>query len=203
MKRSLFFNYSREERFWNWFFKHQETYYHEIENLEIREEIFDNLSNELDKVHKGLVFEFSKIHENGIREFTISADGVKDLFPIVEQLVKKATKMDNWQFHAFRQRLQNDTIELLYKDFKISYADLYFRYQDGGYGNVGIELNIKNFDESSQMKNAIYILLDCLIGEYDVTVGIDCIEWVKLDESNIDKLYPITYLRTLLDSKKN
>ena len=80
---------------------------------------------------------------------------------------------------------------------------LYFRYQDGEYGNIGIELNIRDFDGNGQSQNAIYILLDGLIGEYDITMGIDWIEWVKLDESNIENLNPITQLRTLIDSKKD
>jgi|GEM_PF-3922813 hypothetical protein len=57
---SLFNKTPNEDKFWNWFSKHQETYYNEIENLEIREKIFNNLSTELKKVHQDLVFEFSQ-----------------------------------------------------------------------------------------------------------------------------------------------
>ena len=200
---SLFNKTPKEDKFWNWFSKNQETYYNEVENLEIREKIFNDLSTELKKVHQDLVFEFSPIHESGIREFTISAEGIKEVFPIVEQLVEKAPKIKNWQFNAFRQRIPGDEFEIQYGDFKIGYSDIYFRYQDGEYGKLGIELNIRNFDDSGQSKNAIYILLDGLIGEYDITMGIDWIEWVKLDESNIETLNPITSLRTLIDQKKN
>ncbi|MGG8497082.1 hypothetical protein ACQY1Q_11730 [Tenacibaculum sp. TC6] len=199
----LFNKQSKEEKFWNWFSKHQNTYYTEIENLKIREKIFNDLSTELKKVHHDLVFEFSPIHENGIREFTISAEGIKELFPIVTNLVKKAPKIENWQFNAFRQRIPGDEFEIQYGDFKIGYSDIYFRYVDGEYGKIGIELNIRDFDNSGQSKNAIYILLDGLIGEYDITMGIDWIEWVKLDESKVKNLNPIISLRTLLDQKKN
>ena len=200
---SLFNKQSKEDQFWNWFSKHQSTYYNEIENLEIREKIFNELSIELKKVHHDLVFEFSPIHENGEREFTISGEGIKELFPIVEELVENAPKIDSWKFNAFRQRIPGDEFEIQYGDFKIGYSDIYFRYQDGEYGNIGIELNIRDFDVNGQSQNAIYILLDGLIGEYDITMGIDWIEWVKLDESNIENLNPITQLRTLIDSKKD
>lgn len=96
-----------------------------------------------------------------------------------------------------------ETNEIQYGDFRISYSDIYFRYVDGEYGEIGIELNIRDFDDSGQSKNAIYILLDGLIGEYDITMGIDWIEWVKLDETNIENLNPITILRTLIDQKKD
>ena len=199
---SLFNKQPKEDKFWSWFYKNQETYYSVIENLEIRERIFNNLSTELKKVHQDLVFEFSPIHENGIREFTVSAEGIKELFPIVENLIKKAPEIKNWQFNAFRQRIPGDEFEIQQGDFKIGYSDIYFRYVDGEYGKLGIELNIRDYDENGQTQNAIYILLDGLIGEYDITMGIDWIEWVKLEESNIENLNPITSLRTLIDQKK-
>ena len=46
---SIFNKESKEEKFWNWFEKNQETYYSEIENLEIREKIFNELSKNLKK----------------------------------------------------------------------------------------------------------------------------------------------------------
>lgn len=198
----LFNKQLKEDKFWSWFSKNQETYYNEIENLEIREKIFNNLSTELKKVHQDLVFEFSPIHENGIREFTVSAEGIKELFPIVENLIKKAPEIKNWQFNAFRQRIPGDEFEIQYGDFKIGYSDIYFRYVDGEYGKLGIELNIRDYDGKGQTQNAIYILLDGLIGEYDITMGLDWIEWVKLEESNIENLNQITSLRTLIDQKK-
>lgn len=203
MSFSLFNKQSKEDQFWNWFSKSQDTFYHEIENLDVRDEIFTDLTGELKKIHQDLVFEFSPIHENGIREFTISAEGVKDLFLFVERLVEKAPEMKNWQFNAFRQRIPGDDLQIQYGDLSIGYSDIYFRYQDGKYGEIGIELNIRDFDENPQTQNAIYILLDGLIGEYDITLGLDWIEWVKLDESNIENLNPITSLRRLIDEKKS
>ncbi|MCF8713742.1 hypothetical protein JM658_02795 [Joostella atrarenae] len=200
---SLFTKQTKEDKFWNWFAKNQKVYYDEIENLEIRERIFSELSTELKKINQDLVFEFSPIYKNGIREFTVSAEGIKDLFPTVEKLIEKAPEIKNWQFNAFRQRIPGDDIHIQYGDFKIGYSDIYFRYIDGQYGKLGIELNISDYDGNNQTKNAVYILLDGLIGEYDITMGIDWIDWVKLDESNIENLNPITSLRTLIDQKKN
>ena len=192
---------SKEEKFWNWFSKNQKEYYEQVENLEIREELFDKLSTELHKIHSDLVFEFSPIHENGIREFTISADGIEEIFPVVNKLIEKSPKLEKWQFNAFRQRVPGDEIELNFGDFKIGYDDIYFRFAEDE-GKLGIELNIRDFNDEAQKKNAIYILLDSLIGEYDVTMKIGWIDWVKLDEENIEKLNPLISLRTLIDKRK-
>ena len=195
---SIFNKESKEEKFWNWFEKNQETYYSEIENLEIREEIFNELTKNLKKVNEDLVFEFSPIHENNVREFTISAEGMKELFPIVEKLIEKAPKLKNWKFNAFRQRIPGDEFEIQYGDLKISYSDIYYRSENDN-GKLGIELNIKNYDDEAQTQNAIYILLDGLIGEYDVTTKIGWIEWVKLNENEMENLKPIIELRNEID----
>lgn len=195
---SIFNKESKEEKFWNWFEKNQETYYSEIENLEIREQIFDELTKNLKKVNKDLVFEFSPIHENNVREFTISAEGMKELFPIVEKLIEKAPKLKNWKFNAFRQRIPGDDFEIQYGDLKIGYSDIYYRSENDN-GKLGIELNIKDYNGNGQTQNAIYILLDGLIGEYDVTTKIGWIEWVKLDKNEIKNLKPIIELRNEID----
>ncbi len=194
----LFLNFikeSKEEKFWNWFEKNQETYFNDIENLEIRDKIFDELSENLKQVNQDLVFEFSPKRENNIREFTISADGIEKIFPIVQKLIKKAPKLKNWKFNAFRQPTPgNDEFEIKYGDLKIGYSDIYYRSKNDN-GKLGIELNIRNYDGKGQTQNAIYILLDNLIGEYDVTTKIGWIEWIKLSESEITNLKPLTELR--------
>ncbi|WP_396197689.1 hypothetical protein [Flavobacterium sp.] len=195
---SIFNKESKEEKFWNWFEKNQETYYSEIENLEIREQIFDELTKNLKKVNEDLVFEFSPIHENNVKEFTISAEGMKELFPIVEKLIEKAPKLKNWKFNAFRQRVPGDDFEIQYGDLKIGYSDIYYRSENDN-GKLGIELNIKDYNGNGQTQNAIYILLDGLIGEYDVTTKIGWIEWVKLDKNEIKNLKPIIELRNEID----
>lgn len=195
---SIFNKETKEEKFWKWFEKNQKTYYSEIENPEIREKIFNELSKNLKKINEELVFEFSPIHENNIREFTISAEGIEDLFPIVEKLIEKASKLKNWKFNAFRQRIPGDEFKIQYGDLKIGYSDIYYRSKDDN-GKLGIELNIKNFDGKGQTQNAIYILLDGLIGEYDVTTKIGWIEWVKLNENEKENLKPIIELRNEID----
>ena len=192
---------SKEEKFWNWFVDNQEIYFKETTNIELREKIYDDLINNLKKVNADLVFEFSPVNKNGVREFTISADGILDLFPIVESLIKKAPKHKNWKFNAFRQRIPGDEFEIQYNDFKIGYSDIYFKSENDN-GKLGIELHIKDFNGKAQSKNAIYIVLDNLIGEYDVTTKIGYIEWLKLDEKNSQHLKPIIELRKIVDKNK-
>ena len=195
------FKSNPDEDFWKWFAKNEKFIYENVENKDKQEKLFDDISSRLHKIDENLVFEFSPIHENNIREFSISADGIKESFPAVENLIAKSPKIKNWQFNAFRQRVPGDDLTLDFGKFKIGYDDIYFRHSTSN-NELGIELNIRNYDESAQMQNAIYVLLDGLLGEYDVTMNIDWIEWVKLDENNIENLDKLTELRYLIDSRK-
>ena len=199
----MFFNKKdKESKFWNWFVENQEYYYNQIENVNEKDALFKALSKKLKKINSDLVFEFSPIHENGIRELTISADGISSCFVDVENLVKQSPTIQNWKFNAFRQPLMNDSLSITYCNLSIGYSDIFFRYQDGMYGELGIELNIRNYSNLPEYQSAVYILLDTLIGEYDTTKGIDWIEWVKLDETKIDQLLPFVSLRDIVNQKK-
>jgi len=192
---------NKEDKFWNWFIKNEEYIYKNVDNLELRDAIFDNITEHFQEIDENLTFEFSPIHENGIREFSISADGIEESFSVVNKMISKSPKLKNWQFYSFRQRIPGDELSINYGDYKIGYHDIYFTYSTDN-DELGIELFARNFDDSGEMKNAIYILLDGLIGEYDVTVNINWIEWKKLEEENIQNLQPLINLRKVIDHRK-
>jgi len=192
----------KQQKFWEWFSKNQEKLYNtELQNHDLQNQYFNELSDELGKIHPDLVFEFTPIQENKIKEFTISADGIEELFPIVISLIDKAPNIDKWKISAFRQRIAGDGLAIKFGELSIGYDDMYFRYIEEN-GKLGIELNIRHYTEEPMMQNAIYILLDSLIGEYDVVTKIDWIDWVKLNENDIENLAPIKDLKVLIDRRK-
>ena len=198
---SFFSSKTDEQKFWEWFQKNEKRYYENVDDIQKREILFDELLEELHKVHPELTFEISPKNEEGIRDLTISADGMKEYFPAVTKLVEFAPAISNWKVYAFRQRIPGEDLKIDYDDFSIAYSDIFFRYGNEG-EKIGLELHIRNFDESARIKNAIYILLDSLIGEYDTETKIDWIDWKKLDESDTSILFEFYELRELVDSKK-
>ncbi len=193
---------TKEEKFWVWFSKNNSIYYNQFLGTDSTSPLYQKLNTELTKVNKELTWEFSPVMENGIREITISADGIKEFFPAVESLVQAAPEISNWKINAFRQRIPGDDIRINYGDFSISYSDIFFKYADEG-EKIGIELYIKDFEKNGHKQNAIYILLDGLIGEYDTETTIGWIDWKKLNESETDFLFKFYELRELVDRKKN
>jgi hypothetical protein len=194
------FGSNPKSEFWKWFIKHQEELFHFESN---QDSLFNQLGTKLKNVNPNLVFEFGPIR-NGMREFCISADGIKDVFPAVIDLIEKAPDLPNWEFYSFRQRVPGDSIVIKMGDVELGYDDIYFRYgEDEGGEKMGIELNIRNYDpEKKVIKSAAFILLDGMIGEYDMETRISWIDFVKLDEENIEQLYPLVKLRDLVDLLK-
>lgn len=189
------------DEFWSWFVANEAYVFHNIENEKTQGEIFDNISMRLSNIDENLSFEFSPIHPDGTRELMISAEGITESFPAVIELIKRSPKINNWKFLAFRKRVEGDNFSIQYGEYDISYNDIFFRYSTAN-DQLGIELNIRNFDESGEMKNAIYILLDGLLGEYDVAMKIDWIEWIKLDVANEDNLIKLIDLQDIVDNRK-
>ena len=194
-------NKTKEQKFWEWFSKNNLTYYNQVDGIDSSKPMFKELTRELSKVNRELTWEFSPVKETGIRELTISADGMKEYFPVVKKLVKAAPEIPKWKINTFRQRIPGDDLEIKYDDFSISYSDIFFKYANEG-EKIGIELFIRDFDGNGHKQNAIYVLMDGLIGEYDTETIIDWIEWEKLDESDTDGLFKFYELRELVDKKK-
>lgn len=162
--------------------------------------LFDELNRELKKVDPNLTFEFSPLFDSGRREFIISADGIKESFPSVRNLVNKAPVVTNWDIIAFRQP-KADYKEIRYKGVTINFKDVYFRYSKDN-GKIGLELNLRDYEDTKEWNACTFLLLDMVVGEFDTEMFLSWIERKKLDENQIDLLYQIEELPTILNDYK-
>lgn len=201
MFKNIFKSKSNEEEFWDWFLKNEPDLYYGTDDIKQREKIFDGLTKRIKAIDSNLAYAFSPIQDGELKEFIISADGLKESFPQVINLIKVAPIHPNWKFLAFRQPNLGDDLSIKMGDLEIGYNDIFFRFLEEE-GKLQIELNIRNFDKSGFQQNAVYLLLDSLIGEYDVVTEIDFIDWEILDESKIENFYRFTELRKLIESRK-
>lgn len=191
----------RIAEFWSWFLKNEPLLYYGTEDKDRRGDVLCKVSEQLKRLNKHLVFELSPILEGELKEFIVSADGIKEAFHIVRQLIRYAPKHPNWAFIAFRPRLACNDLTISMGSIDFSYDDLFFRYVQTD-KEFGIELNVRNFNETIWEKNALFILLDALIGEYDAATEIDWVEWTVLDETAAEELFPFVELRKLVDERK-
>ncbi len=182
--------------FWSWFAKHQNEYYHFENN---QDALFNELSRQLRAINNDLVFEFSPVRDNGKRELSISADGIKSVFQSVIDIVDMAPELSNWIFNAFRQAVPGDELLLRFgPDFTLGYSDIFFYYNMAG-SKIDIQLYIKGYDGSNRFKNAMYVLLDGLIGEYNTETKLGIIDFKSQEEQAGKSVQPFIALRDIIN----
>jgi len=202
MFKKLFQKKTKEEKFWNWFIENEAELFYGTDNEADRERIFDGLTERIKAIDSNLAFEFSPISEEDRKEFIISADGIQESFVQVESLISVAPNHIHWDFLAFRQPIAGDDIKLKMGDLEIGYTDIYFRFMEEG-DQLSVQLNIRNFDGSGFQQNAVYLLLDSLLGEFDTVTEIDVIDWEILNETENEKCHPFIELRNLISRRKD
>jgi hypothetical protein len=201
MLKKLIQKRSKEEQFWDWFLKNEAELFYGTDIESNRERIFSGLTEKIKAIDSNLTYEFSPVLKDDTKEFIVSADGMKESFEQVKSVISKAPTHDHWIFIAFRQPNSGDDLIMEMGELKIGYRDIYFRFLDEE-GELNIELNIRDYDGSGFQQNAVYLLLDSLLGEYDTVKEIDIIDWVLLDETKLDNFYPFIELRNVISNRK-
>jgi len=172
---------NREQNFWNWFTNHEDSLFH-FENDQ--ERVFGELTVELRKVNPDLVFEFSSI-ENGRRDFTISAGGIKSAFPAVEALYAVAPKLPRWKFFKFRQR--HEPANLSYNGVTVSVDKVKFDLKrTGEKADITIFLPEYSKAQEETYMGIAFLLLDQSLGEYDVETRIGFVDVKNISEVSSD-----------------
>jgi len=185
-----------EDEFWNWFVLHEDELFNfDPKREDDRERLFHELADELTKVDADLCFEFGP--PDGKREFVISAGGIKRAFPAVLSLVKAAPGLDRWELIAFRPRRHPMVVE--FQGNRIDPDDVSFTLLDNG-STAGIYLFVPGFQENDTVLKQIgYLLLDEVLGEYDVETRLGLIKMLSPETNTHGERYPLIELPTLFD----
>lgn len=179
--------------FWQWFDAHQD----ELFDFEVdQERIFDDLSEQLVRVHPKLTFEFGPKADR--REFVISAGGIREAFPAVSSLVAAAPKLDRWRITAFRPR-RTPLNSIQVGEICFGPADVEFSLLTKG-SAIGIQLFIPGFRENNvTFKQIAYLMLDDALGEYDVETKVGLIKMLPPEAPRTARRYPFSELPSLFD----
>ena len=163
---------SPQHQFWRWF-QANETRLFDFEKDQ--ESVFADLRAQLHKVDPGLTFQFGP-KEAGIREFVISADGIKAVFPGVISLADAAPALPRWKVIKFRPRHGQGPVSL--NGLKIAPEQMEFTLEPDG-TKIGVTLFIEGYSEAEREKYAGvgFLLLDQSLGEYDVETKVGFVEF--------------------------
>lgn len=122
-------------------------------------------------IASGLAVEVSK-ETRSVRELIISADGDKNKFPVVEEIVKGAPAIPGWRAVAFRQKANEEFI-LTYQKLRFSPAEMLFHPVI-----EGDSLDLIIYADSIKDKNRDVVIkyglitLDNVLGEYAATIKV-------------------------------
>lgn len=168
-----------QRRFWKWFEDNASSL---AAVKSGNDPILQKVIRELRKVHPNLDFEMG-LSDNEQLEFIVSANGIRGVFPIVEQLVACAPTLPNWKIIAFRQP-KGSVPEILYDNFLLKEEDVWFSYKRR-MDKVDLTIYIRDLspDNQEQAIGASFILLDNALGEYLVATRIGFIEHTPLPDS--------------------
>ncbi len=159
-------------KFWAWFESQSQTLFQLDTN---QQAVIESLTGELKKVNEHLSFEMGPDVE-GVRELIISADGFKDAIPAVQELVKQAPKLENWEVIPFRQALPL-VLTVYYGNVILPPEDLWFSAEQKG-GKVDLHLYANGYlpTKKNDYLAASFLLLDHLLGEYTVMTKMGAID---------------------------
>src|SRR5262245_19485759 len=187
---------SPEARFWEWFAQNTSDL---LEVRTAREPVVDELAKQLRQVRDGLTFEFGP-DRDGRREFIVSADGNKKLFPTVKRLIALAPDLKEWLLIPFRPAKKMEGMALRYGDIELSGDDIWFTHEGAG-RKIHLELYLRGFSEETQqvLGGAAFLLLDGTLGEFVVETRIGGIGWHALpDDPAAQGLRPFADLSSVV-----
>ncbi len=190
---------AKVKAFWTWF-KANAGRIHDFEKDQ--KAVFAELTEKLSTIEPRLAFEFGPVRD-GVREFTISANGIYKFIPLVKGLVAGAGEVKGFKVQAFRQRKSPD-LEVEFKGVKLSPANVYFAHRPAGPDKIDILLHIKDLgpNDKEAIAEPTFLLLDAVLGEYDVMTRIRLINFAPLTDPNEKGLKPLKDLPAVVDALK-
>lgn len=189
----------RISAFWAWF----DSYKRDIDDATPpQEHHLDAILEHLGSIEPGLAVELSG-REDGVKEITISPDGVRERFQIVEQIVSQAPSMEGWEVIAFRQPVGGD-FSLRCGDLELTPSELYFQpIEEDGALDVIVYGHGFGDQDGDELSYHGLIMIDNLIGEYDCVMHVRYYDFQELpDEADREGLLPLSQLAAFIDARK-
>ena len=153
------------------------------------------------QAEKGVIAEAAIAKEAGEKHMlVISADGLVQYFDAVKALVAAAPALQRWQVVAFRPRRDEGQLEITGKTFDVS--DFSFRERGRKKGKVDLQIFARKMRaaEEPRFKQAAYLFLDGIVGEYDAETKIGGIEFLPAPAKPSADVRPLTELARVVDS---
>lgn len=195
------------EKFWNWFKLNEKSLRDFQKNPDkTLTQVLDNIK----KIQSGLAVEFEP-PKNDIINVTISADGDRNNFTIVQEIVAKAPKIEGYSFVAFRQRMPTEKVKgmvLKAEDHELNPDNMkFFPIISGDTLDIIIYANKVTEENYNQIAYGGLMLIDNILGEYDCVTKVRTYDFQNMptEQKELKELKPLLELAEFVDNfhKKN
>jgi hypothetical protein len=166
------------------------------------EAIATELRERIEHVNPDLELDIGPLEE-GKREIVISAGGIRDAFPAVEALARGAPPLRRWNVVRYRQRRRLSG-NISFQGLSLSPATIRFEIPAGGPGS-GIVLFMPGYSraEHSRYLALALLMLDALLGEYDVEMKLGSIVIESLGEDRGSRAMTLDRLAEIFDASSH
>lgn len=148
-------------KFWCTFTEHQSA----LEQLiSTKDPVYDLVLKALHKLDTGLFFEFCM--SPGMNEFIVNADGTKELFPLVEEIVRGAPEINGWKFFALKPK-RGFPLTTSFDQHDVALKDVLVQPVFSPSGELGLHLYLPDIhkENTDDAHNALLRALDAGLGE--------------------------------------
>ena len=189
------------EKFWTWF-KENEKRLRKIE--EDPGKYLTAVLTQAKTIQSGLAIEFEP-PKNGIINMTVSADGDRNLFIVVQNVVDKAAIIEGWKFIAFRQRMDLEKVKgmkLKVSDHELDPVKMkFFPIVNGDTLDLIIYAEGVTEESYNQIAYGGLLLLDNILGEYDCVTKVRSYDFhnMPIKKGDLDDLHPLLDLAAYVD----
>ncbi len=155
------------------------------------------MQEHLGQIHPQLMWEFGPaVHTEGHR-LVITPESRRDLRPIVDSVLKRAPKMDGWEFYAYR----------IPEDFEMAVqtvearsggdiSETSFRASIGEYNRIDLVFVAEDYsDDDEQAFSDVFVAAETLLGEEILEKWIGIIETEAASTAGSDELHSIRELQ--------
>jgi hypothetical protein len=150
------------------------------QRLSIRDQV-EQMNPVARKYFANIVLEVFDQKERGTPGLCISANGSIKEFPLVQELLARAPRLDGYDLHAFRKRTPGTNWTIGMDDFELKIADVLIGHCHDGI-QVGLEIRFAcAIPEACRdpARHMAFIMLDHIIGEYDFAVKVGFVRFVE------------------------
>jgi hypothetical protein len=191
------------DEFWQWFVAHRVQF----EALTSAEDGFwEEAEDRLQRVDERLWFEL-EVEPGGPRQFIVTVEGWEDAFPVADELVSRAPKLEGWKFVSLRPA-EGFGFTLEHEGSPLDTRTLWCLpvIDEEDPASLGLTIGLPALTPAKQewAENAVLIALDRGLGERAAAEEIQFLELAKLPAAPAKAGYfPLADLPVYLERRRS